>query len=232
MMTRHRGDALLLALPLAAQALVGVWLMERQAMAEVLPPPPTEAGAVASALGDGEFFFRNGVLKVLNVGVAGGELVPLKDLDYGELAAWFLLLDKLDARSTIVPYLAAYWYGHTPNRPDSRYIVDYLLERAEIDARHGWHWRVVAMYLARHKLQDLDLALGIAEDLAARDDPEAPYWVAHMPAFVLERMDEREAALILLVGILETKPDLSDEERDALLRAIDRLNNDTSGEMK
>lgn len=225
-----RRDLLLLALPLACQVLVGAWLLDHRAQASVLPPPPSEAGALASALGDREFFFRNGVLKVLNVGVTGGDLVPIRELDYGTLAAWFRLLDRLDSRSIIVPYLASYWYGHTPNRPDSRHVIDYLLERAAIDPSHGWHWRVVAMYLADHRLQDQALALAIAEETAARDDPEAPYWVVHMPAFVLEGLGEREAALILLVGILESKPDLSDEERDALARAIDRLESDTFGE--
>lgn len=225
-------DALPVVVMLAAQLAVGGALLERQAMTTVLPPAPTVDGARASALGDGEFFFRNGVLKLLNVGVTGGDLVPLRELDYAALAGWMRLLDRLDARSNIVPYLAAYWYGYTPNKPDSRHIVGYLLERAEVDASHGWQWRVMAMHLAKHRLEDDALALEIAQDLAARDDPAAPYWTAHMPAFVLEGMGEREAALILLVGILETKPDLSDDERDALLRAIDRLTDDTSGDMK
>lgn len=229
-MPARRRDVLLVVLALSCQLLVGAWLLDHRARAAVLAPPPTEAGALASALGDGEFFFRNGVLKLLNMGVTGGDLVPMKELDYRDLTAWFGLLDRLDARSIVVPYLASYWYGHTPSRPDSRYVIDYLLERAEIDPKHGWHWRVVAMHLADHRLQDQALALAIAEESAALDDPEAPYWVEHMPAFLLEGLGEREAALILLVGILETKPDLSDEERDALARAIDRLEADTSGE--
>lgn len=231
-MSGLRRDALLLALLLAGQLMIGAWLLDHRAQARVLPPPPTLEGAFASALGDGEFFFRNGVLKILNVGVTGGELVPMKELDYGDLSGWFLLLDRLDSRSIIVPYLASYWYGFTPNRPDARYVIDYLLERAAIDPLHGWEWRVVAMYLAQHRLQDLALALEIAEESAALEDPEAPYWVAHMPAFLMEGLGEREAALILLVSILETKPDLSAEERDALTRAIVRLQEDTSGEMQ
>ena len=166
-------------------------------------------------------------------GVTGGELVPMRELDYGDLTGWFSLLDSFDPRSLTVPYLAAYWYGFTPNTPDARYIIDYLLSRATFDAKHGWRWRVQAMYLAKHRLGDLELALSIAEDLAARDDPEAPYWVEHMPAFMLEGLGEREAALILLMSIMESTPDMSDDERDALNRAIERLNDEEpSGETR
>ena len=222
-MLRARGDLLVLVLLLACQIAVGAGLLDRRARNVVIAPAPSQEAGLAGALGDGQFLFRHGVLKLLNVGVTGGELVPMKELDYELLTGWMYLLDSLDPRSLIVPYLAAYWYGFTPDTEDSRAIIDYLLARAEIDPAHGWRWRVQALYFAKHRLGDLDLALAIAEDLAARDDPAAPYWVEHMPAFVLEEMGEREAALILLVGIMESEPNLSDDERDALTRAIERL---------
>ena len=231
-MTPARANLAFLAFVLVAQVLVGFGLLDRRASQPALTPPPTREVAVASALGDGEFFFRNGALKMLNIGVGGGELVPMRDLDYADLTGWFSLLDSLDPRSLVVPYLAAYWYGFTPNTADARYIITYLLERAAQDEAYGWRWRVQAMFLAKHRLGDLRLALAIAEDLASRDDPQAPYWVKHMPAFMMESLGEREAALILLTGIMESKPDMSDDERDALNRAIERLNEEASGETR
>jgi len=226
------GNLAFLAVVLTAQVLVGYGLLDRRASQMVLTPPPSHEVALASALGDGEFFFRKGVLELTNIGVTGGTLVPMKELDYADLTGWFSLLDTFDPRSMAVPYLAAYWYGFTPNRPDSRYVIDYLLARAEIDPLQGWRWRVQAMFFAKHRLGDLDLALEIAENLAARDDPEAPFWVKHMPAFMLEGMGEREAALILLAGIMESKPDMADDERQILIDAIERLTEETSGETK
>lgn len=231
-MLRTRGDLALVAALLAAQVTVGFGLLDRRAQERTLAPPPTREVALASALGDGEFFFRTGLLKLINLGVTGGELVPMKELDYGDLTGWFYLLDSLDPRSVTVPSLAAYWYGFTPKTADSRYIIDYLLSRAEFDAHDGWRWRVQAMFFAKHRLGDLELALAIAQDLAARDDPEAPYWVEHMPAFMLEGLGENEAALILLVSIMESKPEMSGDERFALQIAIDRLTEEPSGEPK
>ena len=232
-MTPSRANLAFLVVILAAQLLVGLGLLDRRASRPALTPPPSHAVSLASALGDGEFFFRGGVMRMMTIGVTGGELVPMRELDYGDLTGWFSLLDSFDPRSLTVPYLAAYWYGFTPNTPDARYIIDYLLSRATFDAKHGWRWRVQAMYLAKHRLGDLELALSIAEDLAARDDPEAPYWVEHMPAFMLEGLGEREAALILLMSIMESTPDMSDDERDALNRAIERLNDEEpSGETR
>lgn len=231
-MVRSRGDLALVTVLLAAQVLVGYGLLDQRAQHRTLTPPPSHDVALAGALGDGEFFFRNGLMKLINLGVTGGELVPMKELDYGDLTGWFYLLDSFDPRSVGVPYLAAYWYGFTPITSDSRYIIDYLLARAAFDAHDGWRWRVQAMFFAKHRLGDLELALAIAEDLAARDDPEAPYWVKHLPAFMLESLGEHETALILLMSIMESKPDMSDDERFALQVAIDRLTEETSGETK
>ena len=229
-MTQARGNLAFLAFVLAAQVLVGYGLLDRRAASEALAPPPSHDVALASALGDGEFFFRKGVLMLANIGVSGGVLVPMKELDYADLTGWFSLLDSFDARSMAVPYLASYWYGFTPNTADSRHVIDYLLARAAIDPQEGWRWRVQAMFLAKHRLEDLDLALAIAQDLAGRDDPRAPFWVAHMPAFILNDMGESEAALILLGGIMESKPDMTDDERAILSEAIERLNQEMSGE--
>lgn len=229
-MLKARADLALVAVLLAAQVTVGYALLDRRAQGHTLTPPPTREVALASALGDGEFFFRNGLLKLLNLGVTGGKLVPMKELDYDDLTGWFYLLDSLDPRSFVVPYLASYWYGFTPKTEDSRYVIDYLLARAAFDAKEGWRWRVQAMFFAKHRLGDLELALAIAEDLAASDDPEAPYWVEHMPAFMLESLGETEAALILLMSIMESKPEMSDDERFALQIAIDRLIEEPSGE--
>ena len=51
-----------------------------------------------------------------------------------------------------------------------------------------------------------------------------------MPAFILNDMGDSEAALILLGGIMESKPDMADDERAILSEAIERLNQEMSGE--
>jgi len=209
----------------AGQIYVGSLLLDKREQASTVISPPSYEAALAISLGDREFFFRNGALHLINLGVSGGRAVPLKDLDYEALEAWFHLLDAFDSRSNLVPVIAGYWFGFTQNTADVRHVIDYLLARAEIDEETGWRWRMQAMYLAKHRMGDLDLALEIATDAAERDDPNAPFFMAQMPAFVLEDLGEEEAALILLLAIQEANPDLPDDEARFLQIAIDRLSN-------
>ena len=216
-------DTLLLVAIFSAQVLVASTMLEFRERSEPIAVPPGFETGLAVSLGDGEFFFRSSALHLINAGVSGGQVVPLKDLDFARLQDWFFLLDRFDARSNLVPVLAGYWFGFTQHRPDARYVVDYLLARAENDPEQGWRWRLQAIYLAKHRIEDLELALEIAEATAAIDDPNAPFFLKQMPAFVLEDMGEAEAALILLQSIMATHPDLPDDEARFLQIAIDRM---------
>lgn len=219
-------DAVLVIL-LAGQVAAASIMLPMRTHGPAITPAPSYRVALASALGDGEFFFRNGVMKLMNAGVTGGDVVPLRNFDYAALTSWFYLLDRLDIRSMTVPILAAYWYGFTPKTEDSRYIIDYLLSRAAQDPEHAWQWRTQAVYFARHRLHDLPLALSIAKALAADPNPNAPFWTKQMPAFVMLQMGDRQAALILLRSQLDNTPDLNADERAFLKKSIDRLSTST-----
>lgn len=216
-------DTLLLVAIFAAQVLVASTMLEYRERTEPITIPPSYETGLAVSLGDGEFFFRSSAMHLTNAGVSGGQTIPLKDLDFARLQEWFFLLDRFDSRSNLIPVLAGYWFGFTQYRPDARYIIDYLLARAENDPEQAWRWRLQAIYLAKHRVEDLDLALEIAEATAATDDPNAPFFLKQMPAFVLEDMGEEEAALILLKTIMATHPDLPDDEARFLQIAIDRM---------
>lgn len=216
-------DMLLLVALFSAQVLVATTMLEQREQTEPIAVPPGYETGLAVSLGDGEFFFRSSALHLINAGVSGGQAIPLKNLDFARLQDWFFLLDRFDSRSNLVPVLAGYWFGFTQHRPDARYIVDYLLARAEIDPEQGWRWRLQAIYLAKHRIGDLDLAFEIAQSSAAIDDPNAPFFLKQMPAFVLEDMGEEEAALILLQSIMATHPELPDDEARFLQIAIDRI---------
>ena len=216
-------EVLLLIVLICAQVLVATTWLEQRKLTEPIAPPPSYETGLAVSLGDGEFFFRSSALHLINAGVSGGQAIPLKNLDFERLQAWFFLLDRFDPRSNLVPVLAGYWFGFTQYRPDARFIVDYLLARAENDPDDAWRWRLQAIFLAKHRIGDLDLALEIAEFTAALDDPNAPFFLKQMPAFVLEDMGDQEAALILLQSIMATHPDLPDDEARFLQIAIDRM---------
>ena len=55
--------------------------------------------------------------------------------------------------------------------------------------------------MAKHRLQDMSLALAYADAIASRAT-RAPHWARQMRIFLLEDMGEKEAATILLGGLL------------------------------
>ena len=220
-MIRGRGLGLVLAAVLAH----GAFAFEHrgvQAGWPGVPGPPPAAAAPLLTLGDEQLFYRAGAFGLQNMGDGGGRIVALADYDYHRLDAWFRLLDGFDPKAHYVPTLAGWYFGQTSEPADLRQIVAYLTTVGARDPARNWPWLAQAVYLARHRLHDLPLALEIARHLAGLAGTAAPLWVQQMPAFVLAQVGEREAARDLLRTILATDRDLPADERAFMHRLLDR----------
>ncbi len=187
-----------------------------------VPSPPPAALAPLLTLGDDQLFYRTAAFGLQNMGDGGGRTTPLAAYDYGRLDGWFRLLDRLDPAARYVPTLAGWYFGQTSQPADLRRIVAYLTAIGARDPAHNWRWLAQAVYLARHRLHDVPLALGIARHLAGLAGTQAPLWVRQMPAFVLAEVGDHEAARDLLETILATDPNLPDDERAFMRRLIDQ----------
>src|SRR6185503_9960847 len=68
-----------------------------------------------------------------------------------------------------------------------------------------WPWLAHAALLAKHRLHDLPLARRYAAALDRYTTAsDVPLWARQMEVFILEDMNELEAARILLGGLLES----------------------------
>ena len=206
-----RGLLLLLAALLAHGALA--WHHRAlQAGWPGVPSPPPAALAPLLTLGDDQLFYRGAAFGLQNMGDGGSRATPLAHYDYRRLEVWLRLLDRLDPQADYAPTLAGYYFGQSPVADDLRRIVAYLTAIGARDPTRHWRWLAHAVYLARHRLHDIGLALAGARHLAGHAGNEAPLWVRQMPAFVLADVGEREAARDLLETILATDRNLSDGE--------------------
>ena len=201
----------LLAL-LAAQVAVSEQVKAIAPQTYVLPEPPTAVSAALESLGDPEFLFRVNALRVQHAGNLDGRLIPLKDLDYEKLGAWFVTLDRLDPVADVVPTMAAYLFSGTQRPEDTRYLVDYLEQHGKRDPAGKWRWLAQAVYIARYKLKDLGRAREIAKFLAEAPNPEIMDWARSLHIFVLLDLGEKEAARAILEQML-TDPRLPESER-------------------
>ncbi len=180
-----------------------------------VPPVPSEKGAIVMALGDRQLSFRMGSLTLQHLGDDGGRVTPLKNYDYTKLDAWFWLLRKLDPASDHVPLIAAYYFGATREPAQAEIVAKYLGEVGQNPSGEKWRWLAHAVFLARYRANDLDLALALAYKLAALQldrERELPIWARQMPAFVLTARGEKDAARAIMGGILLTDKHLKPQE--------------------
>jgi len=169
-----------------------------------VPPVPTAAGALWSALGDKQLAFRGYGLMIQNMGDTGGLVTPLVDYDYERLGKWFRLVHEFDPNSDFLPFLAGYFFGGVKDPEKLAPIVDYL----EIAAGNGegqkWRFLGQAAFLARFKMKDLDRALELAHKLSSFENPDMATWARQMPVFIMTAQGEKKAAYALMVSILKT----------------------------
>jgi hypothetical protein len=175
----------------------------------VVPDVPGRAAVHALAFGDNEFYFRVLAFMLQNAGDTYGRFTPLRYYDFNKLYLWFGLLDELDARSNMIPALATYYFAQTQNTADVRYVVDYLYVHATRDIAHKWWWLMQSIYLAMHKLNDMDLALKVAKPMV---NPDVPAFAQQMAAVVHEKRGEMEDALKVMEAIQANAKDLSDAD--------------------
>jgi hypothetical protein len=177
----------------------------------IVPDVPGKEALHALTFGDDEFYFRVLGFIIQNAGDTFGRFTSLRYYDFNKLYHWFNLLDELDHRSNMIPAMATYYFSQTQNTADVRYIVDYLYTHSTRDIGHKWWWLVQSIYLAMHKLNDMDLALKVSAPLVHKD---VPVWAQQMAAVVHEKRGEMDDAL----RIMETIRDNADHIPDADLK--------------
>lgn len=165
---------------------------------DVVPPVPGKEELALLKMGDDQFYFRTLALQMQNVGDTYGRFTSLKQYDMGKMYRWFTLLDTLDAKSDMMPAMAAYYFSQTQNTKDVRPLVDYLYEHSIRDIEHKWWWLLQSIYLAQYKLEDMNLAMKVAAPLV---DKRVPIWAQQMTAVVHEKRGEMEDALKIMETI-------------------------------
>ena len=163
-----------------------------------LPPPPSPPGLRLASFGEPEALARITMLYL-----QAYELGP--KLDYARLIAWLRAILALDPRSEYPLFSAARVYAEVPDPARTRLMLEFIYEQYLLDPNRRWPWLAHAALLAKHRLRDLPLARRYAAAIdrnTAADD--VPLWARQMEVFILEDMNELEAARILLGGLLES----------------------------
>ena len=188
---------------LAAQiALQAMRPAGRPAAADLPPPPRPEALRLAS-FGEPEAGARLAMLYVQSIDFSGGQAIPYRNLDYQRLTGWLRSILALDPRSDYPLFAAARVYAEVPDPARARTTLEFVHQAFLEDPNRRWPWLAHAALLAKHRLQDLPLARRYAAAVQRHATAASvPLWAKQMEIFILEDMNELEAAKIMIGGLL------------------------------
>lgn len=169
-----------------------------------VPPAPSEFGAHAMGYGDRDLSYRLMAFMLQNIGKTDGRTVALNSYDYKELKKWFFASYDLLPESSHIPILAAYYYSAVSDPEKAREVIDFLKVAGNDPTFDRWRWLVHAIFVARHKVKDLDLAYELAEILKNIPNETKPAWTEMMPAMIQNSKGEKEDAYLMLRAMLES----------------------------
>jgi hypothetical protein len=151
-----------------------------------------------------------------------GISIPFMQLDYPRVAAWLDTALQLDPVGQYPLLMASQLYAQVPDRGRSRFMLDFVFDHFGADPNRRWPWLAHGAIMAKHRLQNLPLALKFAQAIRDRAG-RAPAWARQMHIFLLEDMGEFEAARILLGGLLASGTVTDSHERLLLLQSLERI---------
>lgn len=168
-----------------------------------LPAPPSTAALRVASFGEAEATARVTMLYLQAFDYGAGNLAPYRKLDYLRLVDWLHNILELDPRSQYPLFAAARVYAETADETRARLMLEFIYREFFVDPDRRWPWLAHAALLAKHRLKNLALARRYAQaiDRYTRAS-DVPLWAKHMEIFILEDMNELEAARIMLGGLL------------------------------
>lgn len=166
-------------------------------MDEALPPPPSAAVLRLAGFGEPQALARLAMLYV--------QSRAHRELDYRRLVGWLEAILALDPRSDYPLFAAARVYAENPDPARARIALEFVYNAFLRDPNRRWAALAHAALLAKHRLKDLPLARRYAAAIdrytTTRD---VPLWAKQMEIFILEDMNQLEAARIMLGGLLQS----------------------------
>ena len=174
-----------------------------RAAAEDLSAPPSAGALRLASMGEPIPLGKLLMLYLQAFDYQAGSRIPYRNLNYDFLVAWLGRILELDPSGQYPLMSASRLYAEVPDPARQRKILDFVYREYLKDPNRRWPWLAHATVIAKHELKDLRLAREYAVALQTHTTTsDAPAWVRQMEPFILEDMNELEAARILIGGLL------------------------------
>jgi hypothetical protein len=213
-----------LALALGAQVAASICLGAPRAKAEDLPTAPAANALRLVALGEPVALAKLLMLWLQAFDFRTGTNVPYRDLDYARVEAWLDRILTLDRHGQYPLLSASRLYAEVPDPAKQRRMLEFVHRKYLEDPERRWPWLAHAAVIAKHRLKDLPLARRYAVSLQQNtQSAEVPMWVTQMEVFILEDLDEVEAAKVLLGGLIASGRIRDPRELERLQRRLEGM---------
>jgi hypothetical protein len=188
-----------------------------------LPPAPAARALRLASFGEAEAAAR----------LAMVYLQSYRSPEYRRLMAWLESILELDPRSQYPLFAAARVYAETADPERSRMALEFVERQFLRDPDRRWPWLAHAALLAKHRLKDLALARRYAQALERHAGAgNVPLWARQMEIFILEDMNELEAAKIMIGGLLQSGVLTDPAELRFLKQRLEELEARLAGEKR
>ncbi|MFZ1908772.1 MAG: hypothetical protein WAU52_06795, partial [Burkholderiales bacterium] len=168
-----------------------------------LPAPPARGMLRLASFGEPAAAARLAMLYLQSFDLRAGNDVPYRNLDYGRLIGWLRAILATDPRSQYPLFAAARIYAENPDPRKAQAALEFVYQEFLKDPNRRWRWLAHAALLAKYRLKDLPLALRYATAIERLTTaPDVPVWARQIRLFILEDMDELQAAKVMLGGLL------------------------------
>jgi hypothetical protein len=183
------------------------WQTTRPATASrmELPEAPRREALRLASLGEEAALARLAMLYLQSFDYHANNPTSYRNLDYARLTAWLDTILAVDPRSDYPLFSAARIYAENPDPERSRQMLQFVYREFLDDPNRRWPWLAHAAVIAKHRLKDLPLALRYARAVQEHArDADVPSWAKQMEIFILQDMNELQAARTMILGLLES----------------------------
>ncbi len=193
----------LLATGLALQIGLHGWLPVPDARARDLTQAPATSLLRLASLGEPIALAKILMLRLQSFDYQSGSKMPYKELNYARVEDWLSRILELDPRGQYPLLAASRLYAEVPDEVRQRSMLEFVYRAYLLDPNRRWPWLAHATFLAKHRLQDMGLALRYAAALRQHTtDRSVPAWATTMEIFIREDLNELETARIMIGGLL------------------------------
>jgi len=223
--TVPRPVLVLLAAALALQIGWQALQPKPSARAEALGAPASPAVLRTLALGEPIALAQLLTLYLQAFDNQPGVSIPFRELDYARVTTWLEAILALDAVGQYPLMMASQIYSQVPDEAKQRHMCAFVRLQFDRDPNRRWRWLAHCAIMAKHRLHDGRLALSYAEAIS-REARLASNWARQMRIFILEDLGEREAATVLLGGLLASGEVTDPKELHFLTERLKQLKGD------